>query len=158
MLNAGHEISWNYENKFLPNTYLEKEKIKVSDNVALLNHRDVLRLFGYKKGHYQRAVWTIKKTNEMVWFPKLYPNSDWENSFDDKSGYILQFRKDNQPHPMPEQGDPDRIVFAHQKNIFGQTVYKFFGIFRADLIKTDPVHHYFQRISKSLDLSRYSDE
>ena len=156
MVNAGHKISWDYEQKFLPDTFIAKEKIKVSDNVALLNHRDVLRLFGYKKGHYQRAVWTIKKTSQMVWFPKLYPNSDWVNSFDDKSGYIHQFRKDNQPHPMPVEGDPDRIVFAHQKNIFGQTVYKFFGIFRADLTKTDPVHHYFKRVNTRLDLSRYS--
>lgn len=156
MVNAGHIISWDYEQKFSPDAFIAKEIIKVSDNVSLLNHRDVLRLFGYKKGHYQRAVWTIKKTNQMVWFPKLYPNSDWVNSFDDKSGYIHQFRKDNQPHLMPKEGDPDRIVFAHQKNIFGQTVYKFLGVFRADLIKTDPVHHYFKRINRNINLLRYS--
>jgi hypothetical protein len=56
------------------NLILKKQKISVSDNVVVLNHRDVLRLFGYKKGHYQREVWKINKFNEMVWFSKLYPN------------------------------------------------------------------------------------
>jgi hypothetical protein len=56
------------------NLILKKQKISVSDNVVVLNHRDVLRLFGYKKGHYQREFWKINKFNEMVWFSKLYPN------------------------------------------------------------------------------------
>lgn len=155
MINDGYKISWDYEKKYSPDTYIKKRVIRVNDNIALLTHRDVLRLFGYKKGHYQHATWNIKKTNQMVWFPKLYPNADWDNSYDEKTGYILQFRKDNQPHPMPQKGDPDRLVFAHQKNIFGQTVYKFFGIFRADLTKTDPVYHFFKKVDDSLDLSRY---
>jgi hypothetical protein len=56
------------------NLILKKQKISVSDNVVMLNHRDVLRLFGYKKEHYQREVWKINRFNEMVWFSKLYPN------------------------------------------------------------------------------------
>ena len=155
LIRSGVKIEWDYEKKFHPESYIEKEKIDVKDNVALLNHRDVLRLFGYKKGHYQRAVWTIKNHNEMVWFPKLYPNSDWDNSFDELSDSILQFRKDLKPHPMPTAEDDDRIVFAHQKNIFGQTVYKFYGVFRPDLTRTDPVKHYFKRIKKCIDLNKY---
>ena len=155
LIEKGSEISWDYEKKFLPASYMEKKIIHVEDNVALLSHKDVLRLFGYEKGHYQRAVWNIKNTNEMVWFPKLYPNNQWVNSFDDESGLILQYRKDKQPISMPTEFDPDRIVFAHQKNIFGQTVYKFFGVFRADLSMTGPIYHYFRRVKETLDLSVY---
>lgn len=155
LINEGNEIKWEFHNKFLPEKFIKQKKIEVKDNVTLLNHRDVLRLFGYKKGHYQRAVWKIKQYNEMVWFPKLYPNSDWVNSYDEKTQTICQFRKDLKSHLMPSQNDPDRIVFAHQKNIFGQTVYKFYGVFKPDLDKTDAIYHYFKRKSKKIDLSNY---
>ena len=156
LIKLGHKITWNYYDKFKPETYIKKKKFSVSDNVALLNHRDVLRLFGYQKGHYQRAVWKIDKFNQMVWFPKLYPNSDWVNNFDDETGIIHQYRKDLKSHPVPNSNDPDRIVFAHQKNIFGQTLYKFFGIFKTELSMTNSVHHYFKRISEQIDLNKYS--
>ncbi len=155
LVSQGNNITWNYEEKYLPETFIKQQIINFEDNVALLNHRDVLRLFGYKKGHYQRAVWVINKFHEMVWFPKLYPNADWVNKFDDKTGSILQFRKDKKPHPMPAEGDHDRIVFAHQKNIFGQTVYKFYGVYAPDLSISDPVNHYFKRIKTSINLKNY---
>ena len=91
----------------------------------------------------------------MVWFPKLYPNSDWVNQFDEKTDSILQYRKNMKPHPIPSKDESDRIVFAHQKNIFGQTVYKFYGVFVVDHKKTDPVRHYFKRIKTSINLKKY---
>ena len=155
LLNQGKSIAWDYEKKFLPESFIEKEEINVNDNVALLNHRDVLRLFGYTKGHYQRAVWKISKFNEMVWFPKLYSNSDWVNKFDEKTDSILQYRKDMKSHPIPSIDENDRIVFAHQKNIFGQTVYKFYGVFVVDHSRTDPVKYSFKRIQTSINLKKY---
>jgi len=83
-------------------------------------------------------------------------NSDWVNNFDDETGIIHQYRKDLKSHPVPNSNDPDRIVFAHQKNIFGQTLYKFFGIFKTELSMTNSVHHYFKRISEQIDLNKYS--
>ena len=155
-IKEGHDIYWNYEEKFLPESFIKKNVIKVNDNVSLLNHRDVLRLFGYKKGHYQRAVWKIDRFNEMVWFPKLYPNADWVNEFEENTFSILQHRKDMKPHhPMPKKDDYSRIVFAHQKNIFGQTVYKFYGVFEVDTSRTDPVYHCFKRIKDSINLEKY---
>ena len=155
LIKQGFHVSWDYDQKFSPEWYIKKQTISVSDNVALLNHRDALRLFGYKKGHYQRAVWKNDKFGEMVWFPKLYSNSDWVNSFDEKTNSICQFRKDGKPHLMPSKDDYDRVVFAHQKNVFGQTVYKFYGVFRPNLNKTDDVYHYFTRVKKVLDLKKY---
>jgi len=155
LISSGNKISWNYEEKFLPATYIKKQTISVNENVALLNHRDVLRLFGYSKGHHQRAVWRIKKFNEKVWFPKLYSNSDWVNRFDEESGYICQYRKDLKPHPLASEDDSSKIVFAHQKNIFGQTVYKFYGVFITDFSRSDPIRHYFKRIEKTISLSKY---
>ena len=155
LISQGNDIIWEYEKKFLPETFIKKQQINVSDNVALLNHRDVLRLFGYTKGHYQRAVWKVEKFTEMVWFPKLYSNSDWVNEFDEKTDTIHQHRKDMKPHPISSNDENDRIIFAHQKNIFGQTVYKFYGVFVFDHLRTDPVNHYFKRIKTSINLKKY---
>ena len=155
LISQGNDIIWEYEKKFLPETFIKKQQINVSDNVALLNHRDVLRLFGYTKGHYQRAVWKVEKFTEMVWFPKLYSNSDWVNEFDEETYTIHQHRKDMKPHPISSIDANDRIVFAHQKNIFGQTVYKFYGVFVFDHLRTDPVNHYFKRIKTSINLNKY---
>ena len=155
LISQGNDIVWEYEKKFLPETFIEKQQINVSDNVALLNHRDVLRLFGYTKGHYQRAVWKVEKFTEMVWFPKLYSNSDWVNEFDEETYTIHQHRKDMKPHPISSNDENDRIVFAHQKNIFGQVVYKFYGVFVFDHLRTDPVNHYFKRIKTSINLNKY---
>lgn len=155
LINQGNVISWDYDAKYLPATFLKKKVIHVENNVSLLNHRDVLRLFGYTKGHYQRAVWKIPDFHEIIWFPKLYPNADWVNEFDGETGSIVQYRKDKTPYPMPIDSDPDRIIFAHQKNIFGQTLYKFYGVYTPDLAKTDPVRHYFKRIKTSVDLTKY---
>ncbi|MAH23474.1 MAG: hypothetical protein CMP82_06725 [Gammaproteobacteria bacterium] len=147
--------AWNYERKFMPQAFIDKGYISVSDNVAFLNHRDALRLFGYHKGHYQRAVWKINKTSEIVWFPKLYPNSEWVNEFDTKTNTICQYRQDKKPMPMPSRDASARIVFAHQKNVFGQTVYKFYGLFEPDFKRTNPVFHYFKRVKTVIRLSRY---
>jgi|TARA_B100001971_G_C18144313_1_gene512177 very-short-patch-repair endonuclease len=152
----GEKISWNYEEKFKPRRYIEKGEIKVNDNVALLYHRDVLRLFGYKKGHWQPATWEVKGFNEMVWFPKLYPNKDWINTFDDLTGLICMQRKNNTLLPKPTSNGQNLIVFAHQKNLFGQTVYKFNGVYTADLEKSDRTKHYFKRIDVTLNLKKYS--
>ena len=49
----------------------------------------------------------------------------------------------------------DRIVFAHYKNIFGQTVYKFYGIYRTDLNASNDTKHVHKRIKTKISLSDY---
>lgn len=151
----GYDISWNFHKKYLPETFKKKGSISFEDNVALLTHRDVLNLFGYAKGHYQRATWAIRKFNEIVWFPKLYSNEDWVNELVNGSDTIHQYKKDRSPQSALTINDADRIVFAHQKNIFGKTIYKFYGVYSPDLSRSDSIHHYFKRIKTSIDLKKY---
>ena len=40
----------------------------------------------------------------------------------------------------------DFIVFAHYKNIFGQTVYKFYGIYATDKRASSEYKHIHRRI------------
>ena len=121
-----------------------------------LYHRDALRLFGYNGKHYQRGVWEIKDKKTLVWFPKLYENGHWKNKLTNNSAEIVQEQYvDNRLIKTKLPSDDNRIVFAHYKNVLGQTVYKFYGLYEVDWKKTNNYTHVFRRISKSLVLSEY---
>jgi|TARA_B100001094_G_scaffold301771_1_gene328366 hypothetical protein len=156
---AGEKIRWDYENKFNPERFIKKGCIELKDNVVFLTHRDCLRLFGYKKkGHLYRAWWEVgtRDFNQAVWFPKLYPNKEWRNVLSQDRLTISEERVINgslvKINPPAEK---DRIVFAHYKNVFGQTVYKFFGIYRTDFDSTTEFKHVHRRIETKIDLTKY---
>ena len=150
---SGKKIIWDYKNKFNPNKYLDTGFIDVKDNVVFLYHKDCLKLFGYKSdGHFQQAWWELgtRHLNQAVWFPKLYPNKRWDNSISADSLTITEQQKVNGevikiglPNPNRLR---DRIVFAHYKNIFGQTVYKFYGIYATDKRASSEYKHVHRRI------------
>jgi len=141
----GEKITWDYENKFNPKRFIKKGSIDVKDNIVFLNHRDCLKLFGYtSENHYQRAWWDkgTKKFNQAVWFPKLYPNKEWKNVLSQDRSTIFEEKLINgKPVSIDPPPDTMRIVFAHYKNVFGQTVYKFYGIFLPHLTIHDFVNH-----------------
>ena len=152
----GIKIKWNFEDRFKPEPHLEKGKIQVSGNVVFLYIRDCLRLFGYDGGHYQGGWWRIKKFNEAVWFPKLYPNKQWRNLLSDDRQIITQeqvIENRRIKHSLPS--NEERICFAHYKNVFGQTVYKYYGSFIVDWDNTDEYFQTFKRVSDELDLKKY---
>ena len=54
--------------------------------------------------------------------------------------------------PLPKK--ENRIVFAHYKNILGETVYKFYGMYEVDFKKTNEYKQIFKRITPELDLNK----
>ena len=149
-------IIWNFKDRFNPEVSLNNGYIKVKDNIVFLYHRDALRLFGYQGKHYQKGWWSIKKFNQAVWFPKLYPNNQWRNLLSENRQIITQEQiigGKKAKHTLPS--NEERIVFAHYKNIFGQTVYKFYGNFKVDWSNTDEYFQTFKRVSDKLDLKKY---
>jgi very-short-patch-repair endonuclease len=147
-------ISWNYETKYSPEPHLKRGYIDVKDNVVFLNHRDTLRCFGYKKGHHQRATWTIKGTKKHVWFPKLYKNNDWNNSLSDDFKTIEMKRTDNSIlSDVP--GHIESIVFAHYKNLFGQIVYKFLGEFHTSIKESTHYKWVYIRKQTKINLNEF---
>ena len=139
---------WNFEDRYNPNVHIKRGYIDVSDNVVFLYHRDCLKLFGYKGGHYQKGWWETKKQNEAVWFPKLYPNKQWRNLISNDRTVITQelvIGGKKMKNTTPTTNDK-RIVFAHYKNVLGQTVYKFYGVFEPDWNKTNDYKQVFKRV------------
>ena len=122
---------WDPEKKFDPQVHIDRGYIDVADNVVFQNHRDAMRCFGYIKGHFQRAVWKIPNSDKRIWFPKLYPNKEWNNELSEDFDKITMrslVGKDLSGSKIDEY-----IVFAHYKNILGQVVYKFLGEFHTSL-------------------------
>ena len=122
--------------------------------------KDCLKLFGYTSDVSPQTGWWKKGTihlNQAVWLPKLYENKDWDNKLSEDG--LTIYEKSKQEHLKItdfKKGPPlDRIVFAHYKNIFGQTVYKFYGIFRTDMKMSKNFEHVHRRISTKINLKDY---
>ncbi len=142
-ISKGNFIPWDYETKFSPAPHLKRGYIDVKDNVVFSNHRDALGCFGYKKGHYQRAVWRIKGSNKEVWFPKLYRNNTWNNSLSNDFKKIIMKRNNNAK--IKRRKKREFIVFAHYKDLLGQIVYKFLGEFHTLFKESDNYQRAFIR-------------
>ena len=155
------KLIWNFEDKYNPNPHIQKGFIKVEDNVVFRYHRDALKLFGYDKGHYQSAVWNIKEKNEFVWFPKLYRNKSWNNKLISGGDKISQEKISNNRVVSFNEWNSNRkldkkiIVFAHYKNVLGQTVYKFYGRYQTDWNNSNRFKQYFYREDKEINLNSY---
>ena len=172
----GEKIIWDYNAKYDSKKYIEKGSINPENNISFRYTKQVLRLFGYPeaKGHFQGGSWHIKGTNEIVWFPKLYRNVDkdgveWINTIDNKLETITMQRRINGVLTDTPGLLERAIVFAHQKNLLGEVVYRFMGVFvpspecSANMvfedglaINTKSTKNVYQRIEKKdLDLSKY---
>ena len=153
----GKKITWDYESKFNPQPHIDRGYIDVNDNVVFHYHKDAMKLFGYKGGHFMPGYWSVKGFNKAVWFPKLYDNTPWKNVLADDSSKIIQEKYINgkiSEYPLPS--DEERIVFAHYKNVLGQTVYKFYGTFQVDWENTNSFTNIFKRSATRIDFEDYN--
>ena len=149
----GDFLKWDFEHKFSPEPHIDRGYLDVNDNVSFLTHREALMCFGYSGGNYQRATWKTKDGKHIVWFPKLYKNQMWNNSLSDDSNKITM-QLDSGESLENWYKDRNRklgwfgkvtkgrwsnphIVFAHYKNVLGQTVYKFLGQFEISSQESD---------------------
>jgi len=154
---SGKKIVWNYEARFSPQPHIDRGYIDVKDNVVFRYHKDAMKLFGYKGGHFMKAYWRVKGFNQAIWFPKLYDNIPWKNMLTDGGSKIIQEKYINgeiSEYPLPS--NEERIVFAHYRNVLGQTVYKFYGKFQVDWENTDSFTNVFKRSATRIDFEDYN--
>lgn len=139
---SGIFVPWNMAEEYDPQTYINKGKIALKDNVAFRTCKDACNCFGYKYKNYQRGgAKHPLKDNTSIWFPKLYPHGEWlneisidgctivEKNTDDKknSVYVKQWLNDSRNI---------RIVFAQGKDALGMMRYRFKGVFKLNKEKT----------------------
>ena len=131
-----------------PRRYMAATKIRVSDNVIVRRQHEALQLFGAHYKGWQPAWW---KYDDMhaVWFPKLYKrkNSEWDNHLSNDGKTIVEKKTDGKAVPLTSESELKRIVFAHHKNNFGKTVYKFIGVFQMSRAESTPYKHVHKLIA-----------
>lgn len=149
-------IPWDYETRYDPETHIERGYIDADENVAFANHRDALKCFGYSKGHYQRGWWPVPNRNEGVWFPKFYSNEEWDNGRTPDGQYIYQTARAEKDALVEAQRTvPNRIVFAHDQDALGYTLYRFLGVYAYDPSQSDDRTDKFRLVNKRVDLLAY---
>jgi len=130
------------DSRYDPRRYMDATKIRVSDNVIVRRQYEALKLFGAHYKGWQPGWWKYDHMH-AVWFPKLYKrkNSKWDNHLSNDGKTIVEKKTDGKAIPVTSESELRRIVFAHHKNNFGKTVYKFIGVFQMSRAESTPYKH-----------------
>jgi len=135
---------WDFDNELTSKPHLERGYIDAREDVLLRKHTDAIELFGVSLKGHMRGGWTPpKKTGlQMVWFPRLYLNGQWDNSLSDDGLMIIERPLGSNVPYQPGYGDLGRshrrAVFARREEPLIGTLYRFIGVFEFD---TDASRH-----------------
>lgn len=157
-------MDWDLEAEMNPDTWIKKKKIHVNDKVAFKRIVDGCKCMGLNYVGYQRAGANHPfEKNTLIWFPKLYPNGIWENSFDEVNGIIIEkniesIEKQNAHiNSCLNDNRQRRIVFARVKGMLGDVQYRFRGVFELDREKTNnEIGLMWVRVSKEAKTYNYN--
>lgn len=135
--NQSSFIPWDIDLEFSPETYIKLGYIDVSDNVAFKTIKDACNCFGHNYSGYQRAGASHPDSQIMLWFPKLFPNGEWNNKISDDEGIIFEKNEDAKKaekhilsHLNDKKNKHQRIVFAKVKGNLGDVLYRFRGLYK----------------------------
>lgn len=110
---------------------IESGSLSIDDHVPFNNHVEVAKLFGRDYRRHQRATIRLDEFTH-VWFPKMYPNPDWDNTLS-PDGQVLTMRHVTggrygavmETRPIREYA----ITFGHIQVASGPRHYQFLGVF-----------------------------
>ena len=152
-----HFVAWDMEAEQNPQTYIDKGFIRLEDDVAFPKSYLAANCFGLNYAGFQKGgTKHPKEKNKLIWFPRLYPNKDWDNSISDDEERITEISLD--PEKTRRHIDEEmrskinsRIVFARVKSPLGDVMYRFRGEYQLDEEKTNYVDGLiWRRIAKEV--------
>lgn len=134
---------WNFEAEQNPLTYIQRGYIDLQDDVAFRTMVNAANCFGnnYKPNAIWRGGARHPDPNKIIWFPKLYENSEWNNSVSDDDQVIIEVCKDSNKRithidKSKEKAELKRVVFARVISPLGDVMYRFKGEYKLDLVET----------------------
>lgn len=144
--NSPSFIPWDLDAEFDSKTYINQGYIDVSDNVSFKTIKDACNCFGHSYIGYQRAGATHPNPDVKLWFPKLFPNGEWDNQISLDEEIIIEKNEDKikaKYHVLSHINDPKkfkhkRIVFAKVKGNLGDILYRFRGEYELDTKDSTP--------------------
>lgn len=136
---------WDLEYEMSTEKYLGLGYVDADEDVAFKTIKDACNCFGHKYKGYQKAVAVFPEENTILWFPKAYPNSGWNNAISDDHEVITERSVDEdiarehiEKHINPKFGkETRRVVFARVKGSLGDVLYRFRGVYELNLKKSN---------------------
>lgn len=137
--------AWDFDAESKPETYIKKGFIELSDDCAFRTMVDAANCFGnnYKpKGVWSGGAKHPKEHDKIIWFPKLYKNKAWNNSISDDEKVITEISAETfkiNSHIDGVLGSKmfQRIVFARVKSPLGDIMYRFKGLYKLNIDKSN---------------------
>lgn len=132
---------WDLEGELDPQSWVRRGEISIEDDCAFLTMVDGANCFGLN--YKPKAIWNggayhpIEK-DVLIWFPKVYPNPDYENIISDDEEEIRERKKNLADHDgylnwVLKTERLKRIVFPRVKGSLGDILYRFKGIYELDI-------------------------
>jgi very-short-patch-repair endonuclease len=147
-------IQWDLESEFDPLTYIRKGFISADDDVSFRTIADACNCFGNNYVSVQRAFFRHPIEDRQLWFPKLYPNKDWDNELS-LSEEVIHMRKIHNNDEFFEaqltstRQLKERLTFARVKSNLGDVMYRFKGVYKCDVDESNEKKHFiYKRVSK----------
>ncbi|MFM2477347.1 AbaSI family restriction endonuclease [Celerinatantimonas sp. MCCC 1A17872] len=160
---------WNFENKYLAKSHIERGYISLKDDVVFKTQIEAMKCFGFKGKGYQKGAWEIPDgTHDCVWFPRLYEHFIWNNNLSQDGMRIYEEAShdkskieqaktsiSSQKEEEIELGERKHIVFAKAKDVFGFNLLRYVGTFRMNLDASTDTCIRFDRISDKESIRQF---
>ncbi|MEV7767769.1 AbaSI family restriction endonuclease [Microbacterium sp. NPDC086615] len=134
-IKKGTFVPFRFGRTYDPAEWIERGGVGIQDDARFRRHVDVARLFGKDLAAHRSGMLRLTESVQ-VWFPKLYPNKEWDNALLDDGQRIVQrlavdatAGSDPEPLPAGSGSGETRLVFAHYRDEFGRIYYRFVGAF-----------------------------
>lgn len=134
-------VAWDIDAESNPETYKKLGHIDLKDNVAFRTIYEACNCFGHNFKGYQRGGAGHEDDDTILWFPKLYPNGEWENSITFDEEQITEKNIDPEKAVIHVDSHINgvvtkRIVFARVKNNLGEVMYRFRGTYELNKLES----------------------
>jgi len=146
-------IPWDIKTEFNPQTYIDLGYIKLSDNVAFKTIKDVCNCFGHNYKGWQRAEASHPDKDTIIWCPKLFldgqkQEGEWDNTISADGQTITEKNSASKEkaeehvniHINNKEKAHKRIVFIKIKDNLGVILYRFRGLYKLNLMKSNVTH------------------
>ena len=138
---------------------IESGSLSISDRVHFNDHLEVAKLFGRTYKGHQSATIRLDGFTE-VWFPKMYPNGDWDNTLSPGGQVITMRHVPGGKYGAVMETKPIReyvITFGHIKPSSGPRYYQFLGVYEGTPHLSDNTKWVHQRVSDTVTFDGNGD-
>ena len=138
---------------------IARGSLSVNDRIPFNTHVQVSKLFGRDYNGHQSATMRLDEFTE-IWFPKMYPNGDWDNSLSADGDMITMRHIPGGKYGAVMESARLRdyvITFGHVKPQSGSRYYEFLGVFEGEPSLSDNTTWAHRRVAETIHFDGSGD-